>query len=142
MNKRERHQTIKQIIRLEKIATQEALKRRLSEEGIVVTQATLSRDLREIGLMKHRQEKGQAFYSLSQQSSRYFKPIVKKYILSVSRAAFMLVIHTDLGEADVLANFIDSKNDANILGTLAGADTLLIICKNEEIAKLYEQDLF
>ncbi len=53
----------------------------------------------------------------------------------------MLVLHTNLGEADVLANLIDSSDIAEILGTVAGADTLLVICKDEETAKAFESDL-
>lgn len=70
-----------------------------------------------------------------------FSTDVRYYVIKVDRAGFMLVLHTDLGEADVLANLIDNDHIEDILGTIAGADTLLVICRNEEIAAQYEKDL-
>ena len=131
MNKIERQNRIKRLIQSGHIGTQEEIKRHLQEEGINVTQATLSRDLREIGLLKLRDASGKLYYSLSETSETTFG----------ARAGFMLVLHTNLGEADVLANLIDSSDIAEILGTVAGADTLLVICKDEETAQAFESDL-
>ena len=64
--KRDRQAVIKQMISRDKIGTQEEIKQRLEAEGITVTQATLSRDLREIGLLKLRDEEGKLYYSLSE----------------------------------------------------------------------------
>ncbi|HGK8167122.1 TPA: arginine repressor [Streptococcus pyogenes] len=141
MNKMERQQQIKRIIQVEHIGTQEDIKNHLQKEGIVVTQATLSRDLREIGLLKLRDEQGKLYYSLSEPVATPFSPEVRFYVLKVDRAGFMLVLHTNLGEADVLANLIDNDAIEDILGTIAGADTLLVICRDEEIAKRFEKDL-
>ncbi|GAA0055006.1 arginine repressor [Streptococcus canis] len=140
MNKMERQQQIKQIIQAEHIGTQEEIKNALQKKGIVVTQATLSRDLREIGLLKLRDKQGKLYYSLSEPATP-FSPDVRFYVLKVDRAGFMLVLHTNLGEADVLANLIDNDAIEAILGTIAGADTLLVICRDEEIAKRFEKDL-
>ncbi|GAA0058426.1 arginine repressor [Streptococcus canis] len=141
MNKMERQQQIKQIIQAEHIGTQEEIKNALQKKGIVVTQATLSRDLREIGLLKLRDKQGKLYYSLSEPIVTPFSPDVRFYVLKVDRAGFMLVLHTNLGEADVLANLIDNDAIEAILGTIAGADTLLVICRDEEIAKRFEKDL-
>ncbi|HFD1874170.1 TPA: arginine repressor [Streptococcus pyogenes] len=141
MNKMERQQQIKRIIQAEHIGTQEDIKNHLQKEGIVVTQATLSRDLRAIGLLKLRDEQGKLYYSLSEPVATPFSPEVCFYVLKVDRAGFMLVLHTNLGEADVLANLIDNDAIEDILGTIAGADTLLVICRDEEIAKRFEKDL-
>ncbi|HEP4859852.1 TPA: arginine repressor [Streptococcus pyogenes] len=141
MNKMERQQQIKRIIQAEHIGTQEDIKNHLQKEGIVVTQATLSRDLREIGLLKLRDEQGKLYYSLSEPVATPFSPEVRFYVLKVDRAGFMLVLHTNLGEADVLANLIDNDAIEDILGTIAGADTLLVICRDEAIAKRFEKDL-
>ena len=77
MNKMERQQQIKRIIQAEHIGTQEDIKNHLQKEGIVVTQATLSRDLREIGLLKLRDEQGKLYYSLSEPVSTPFSPEVR-----------------------------------------------------------------
>lgn len=139
MNKIERQQQIKQLIQAEHIGTQEEIRRLLQKDGIVVTQATLSRDLREIGLLKLRDDRGKLYYSLSEPVATPFSPDVRFYVLKVDRAGFMLVLHTNLGEADVLANLIDNDAIEDVLGTIAGADTLLVICRDEEIAKRFEK---
>ncbi|MTC88237.1 arginine repressor [Streptococcus uberis] len=141
MNKIERQNRIKRIIQAEHVGTQEEIKQFLQAEGIIVTQATLSRDLREIGLLKLRNEQGKLYYSLSEPVASPFSPDVRYYVLKVDRAGFMLVLHTNLGEADVLANLIDNDHIDDIIGTVAGADTLLVICRNEDIAMRFEKDL-
>lgn len=141
MNKIERQHRIKRLIQTGHIGTQEEIKRQLQEEGINVTQATLSRDLREIGLLKLRDASGKLYYSLSDTTETTFGSTIRSYILKVNRAGFMLVLHTNLGEADVLANLVDGSDIPEILGTVAGADTLLVICKDEDTAKLFERDL-
>ncbi|KGR72319.1 arginine repressor [Streptococcus phocae subsp. phocae] len=141
MNKMERQNQIKRIIQAEPIGTQEEIKQLLQKEGIVVTQATLSRDLREIGLLKLRNDQGKLYYSLSEPVVTPFSPDVRFYVQKVDRAGFMLVLHTQLGEADVLANLIDSNQIDDVVGTIAGADTLLVICRDEIIAKRFEKDL-
>ena len=138
--KRDRQAVIKQMISRDKIGTQEEIKQRLEAEGITVTQATLSRDLREIGLLKLRDEEGKLYYSLSEHVLSSLDPTVKDYVKSVSRAQFMLVLHTELGEADVLANLIDSDGNPEILGAVAGADTLLVICKDAVVAERLESE--
>ena len=90
--KRDRQAVIKQMISRDKIGTQEEIKQRLEAEGITVTQATLSRDLREIGLLKLRDEEGRLYYSLSEHVLPSLDPTVKDYVKSVSRAQFMLVL--------------------------------------------------
>lgn len=141
MNKTERQAKIRYLIQNGHISTQEAIKRALQDEGIQVTQATLSRDLREIGLLKRRDADGKLYYSLSSSSVSRFTPVIRSYILKVARADFILVLHTNLGEADVLANLIDSAQLPDLLGTVAGADTLLLICKDGTVAAEVEQDL-
>ena len=127
--KRDRQAVIKQMISRDKIGTQEEIKQRLEAEGITVTQATLSRDLREIGLLKLRDEEGKLYYSLSEHVLPSLDPTVKDYVKSVSRAQFMLVLHTELGEAN-----------PEIFGTVAGADTLLVICKDAVVAERLESE--
>ncbi|MCF0240172.1 MAG: arginine repressor [Streptococcus gallolyticus] len=141
MNKKERQNKIRQLIQSGRIGTQEEIKRQLLEEGISVTQATLSRDLREIGLLKLRDADGKLYYSVSHPSNLQLSPSVYEYVTKVNRADFMLVLHTNLGEADILANIIDGQGNPNILGTVAGADTLLVICKDSNVAAGFEREL-
>ena len=63
------------------------------------------------------------------------------YIISVSRAMFILVVRTGLGEADLVADAIDTSNRSDVLGTIAGADTLLITCQDEASAANFEREI-
>ena len=108
MNKKDRQERIIRLIQEGNIGTQEEIKRYLQDDGISVTQATLSRDLRELGLLKLRNSDGKLYYSLSTQTNPQLDPAIYSYVKKLERAGFMLVIHTNLGEADVLANIIDA----------------------------------
>ena len=121
MKKTERHLLIQQMIRNEKLSTQKEIQDRLEAKGIAVTQTTLSRDLRDLGLVKVKR-KDQLYYILSSHAK------------SVSRAEFTLVLRTELGEAALLANGVDEMSDERILGTVAGANTLLIVCRDQDAA--------
>lgn len=142
MNKSVRHEVIKTLIRQEKIGRQADIQRGLEKEGIFVTQTTLSRDLRELGLVKV-YENGQAFYSLTTDSTddRTFSQLLADYAYKVERVSFILVLHSDLGEAALMANIIDAQKPDTILGTVAGADTLLVICRDEDAAKQVETEI-
>ncbi|MEY8434990.1 arginine repressor [Streptococcus hyointestinalis] len=141
MNKKDRQERIIRLIQEGNIGTQEEIKRYLQDDGISVTQATLSRDLRELGLLKLRNSDGKLYYSLSTQTNPQLDPAIYSYVKKLERAGFMLVIHTNLGEADVLANIVDAENNDTILGTVAGADTLLVICKDEMVASRLEKEI-
>ena len=141
MNKKDRQERIIRLIQEGNIGTQEEIKRYLQDDGISVTQATLSRDLRELGLLKLRNSDVKLYYSLSTQTNPQLDPAIYSYVKKLERAGFMLVIHTNLGEADVLANIIDAENNDTILGTVAGADTLLVICKDEMVASRLEKEI-
>lgn len=141
MKRSERQELIKRLIAEEVLATQEDLKSRLVEQGVQVTQATLSRDIRDMGLLKLAMGRGKRQYVLPETLPKSFSTAVYDLVLGVSRADFMLVVKTELGNADVLANIIDAEKKADVLGTVAGADTLLIICQDKDAAAAYEASL-
>ncbi|HFH9838954.1 TPA: arginine repressor [Streptococcus suis] len=141
MNKVGRHELIKNMIRQEKIGRQTDIQQALESHGVVVTQTTLSRDLRELGVIKIH-ENGQSFYSLAvEEDGVNFIQLLAQYAYKVDRASFILVLHSELGEAALMANIIDAEKPKSILGTLAGADTLLVICRDEEAAKQVESEI-
>lgn len=141
MKKAERRDKIQRLIASRPIRTQEEIKEYLKVEGIEVTQATLSRDLRAIGLLKTRDSEGRHYYTISQTESTGIGKQAAEFVKTVDRVQFQVVIHTPLGEADLLANMIDGLKHEDILGTIAGADTLLVICRNEKTAMILEKDL-
>ncbi|HFI0361470.1 TPA: arginine repressor [Streptococcus suis] len=141
MNKAGRHDLIKSMIRQEKIGRQTDIQQGLEARGVVVTQTTLSRDLRELGVIKIH-ENGQSFYSLTIEEERVnFIQLLAQYAYKVDRASFILVLHSELGEAALMANIIDAEKPETILGTLAGANTLLVICRDDVAAQQVEAEI-
>ena len=125
----ERRRLIREIVSQKKIPTQSELAKSLLDYGVKVTQATLSRDIKELGLAKFH-ENGMNYYAVynQTQASSDFASIYREFILSIQSVMFMIVCHTRLGEADLLANEFDEAGRSEILGTIAGADTLLVVC--------------
>ena len=141
MRKRERHQLIKRMIAEEKLGTQKEIQDRLEACDVFVTQTTLSRDLRELGLTKVKKN-DVVYYVLANETEKIdLVEFLSHHLEGVARAEFTLVLHTKLGEASVLANVVDSNKDGWILGTVAGANTLLVICKDQHAAKVMEERL-
>ena len=141
MRKRERHQLIKRMITEEKLGTQKEIQDRLEACDVFVTQTTLSRDLRELGLTKVKKN-DVVYYVLANETEKIdLAEFLSHHLEGVARAEFTLVLHTKLGEASVLANVVDSNKDGWILGTVAGANTLLVICKDQHAAKVMEERL-
>ena len=141
MRKRERHQLIKRMITEEKLGTQKEIQDRLEACDVFVTQTTLSRDLRELGLTKVKKN-DVVYYVLANETDKIdLVEFLSHHLEGVARAEFTLVLHTKLGEASVLANVVDSNKDGWILGTVAGANTLLVICKDQHAAKVMEERL-
>ncbi len=141
MRKKDRHSLIKQMITEEKLGTQKEIQDRLEARNVFVTQTTLSRDLREIGLTKVKKN-DMVYYVLANETDKIdLVDFLSHHLEGVARAEFTLVLHTKLGEAAVLANVVDSNEDGWILGTVAGANTLLVICKDQHAAKVMEERL-
>ncbi len=141
MNRRERLKVIKEIINSKKVSSQEELARELEDRGFSATQSTVSRDLAELRLTKVRNHRQQEYYSLD---SRFYRENMFNYekfgskfkesVLSVSKAQNILVIRTYPGEAQGTAAILDGMNFVEILGTVAGDDTIICIADNEENA--------
>ena len=141
MRKRERHQLIKRMITEEKLGTQKEIQDRLEACDVFVTQTTLSRDLRELGLTKVKKNDVVCYVLANETEKIDLVEFLSHHLEGVARAEFTLVLHTKLGEASVLANVVDSNKDGWILGTVAGANTLLVICKDQHAAKVMEERL-
>ena len=139
--KKRTHQLIKRMITEEKLGTQKEIQDRLEACDVFVTQTTLSRDLRELGLTKVKKN-DVVYYVLANETEKIdLVEFLSHHLEGVARAEFTLVLHTKLGEASVLANVVDSNKDGWILGTVAGANTLLVICKDQHAAKVMEERL-
>lgn len=141
MNREERLKLITSLISEQQVTNQTQLVDLLSKQGYSVTQATLSRDIRDLGIAKIHRD-GKSYYVIlnSGDNQPRFQAIYRQFVLSVSSVMFMVVAHTRLGEADLLANEFDTAHRPEILGTVAGADTLLIVCASVQFAdKLFTE---
>lgn len=136
MNKGQRHIKIRDLIGNNDIETQDDLVHRLRTAGFNVTQATVSRDIKELHLVKVPMIDGRYKYSLP--SDQRFNPLQKlkralvDSFISIDNTANMIVIKTLPGNANAVGALIDNLDWEEIMGTICGDDTILIICRSEK----------
>ncbi len=128
MEKQARHFAIKEIISGSVVSNQDELRHKLKGRGFSVTQATLSRDLKELGVA--RVSSGDVLKYVIQPAvseTQILRPLVGAQIVSIRQNEAMIVIRTLPGSASVVAEYLDTLSNADIIGTLAGDNTLLVI---------------
>lgn len=132
MSKRDRHKHIVEVIRSQRVTSQEALRELLLERGIEVTQATLSRDMRELRLVKVPAADGVGFYSSPEEwdSTPSLESLLPTLFHSAEGVDHLLVVRTMKGGAQTVAAGIDWEEWPEVLGTLAGDDTILLILRD------------
>lgn len=127
----ERQRRIVQILRSRAVSSQEELARQLRRHGEEVTQATLSRDLEELGAVKVR-ENGRVVYRLPEeppQGDERLRRMLREFAIEVDSSANMVVVKTPPGTANVVARALDTASMKDIIGTVAGDDTIMIVCR-------------
>lgn len=132
--KARRHEAILRIVRREVVDSQERLRARLRAEGLAVTQATLSRDMREIGLSKVATPRG-ARYAASASIAAVrssLAAVVPSLLVSTDGTGPLLVLRTAAGGAAAVAAALDAEAWPEILGTIAGSDTTLVVARSEQ----------
>jgi transcriptional regulator of arginine metabolism len=133
--KQERHNAIRELIAASPITSQDELGRRLVKRGFYVTQATLSRDVHELHLSK-----GPNGYALpngmpaDDDDQPAIEEMLSSFGLKVKQALNQLVLITTTGGAQAVALAIDSEDWPEVVGTIAGDDTVLIICPDDKQA--------
>ncbi|ART77118.1 transcriptional regulator AhrC/ArgR [Sutcliffiella horikoshii] len=139
MTKGQRHIKIRELITNSEIETQDELVDRLKSLGFNVTQATVSRDIKELHLVKVPLLDGRYKYSLP--ADQRFNPLQKlkrslmDAFVKIDIAGHMIVMKTMPGNANAIGVLIDNLDWSEILGTICGDDTCLIICRTPEDAK-------
>jgi transcriptional regulator of arginine metabolism len=131
--KARRKAIIVELVEREAITSQEQLREKLRERGIEATQATLSRDIRELGLVKRAADG--AYRRVAAEGSvpageATLRRAVEEYLRTQERIDQLLVLRTDPGQAQPLAVAIDRARLAEIAGTIGGDDTILVICRS------------
>ena len=143
VSKHERHNTIRQLVEAESITSQDELRRKLARRGFDVTQATLSRDIHELHLYK-----GPSGYAANgnghveeEEEQPAVAEVLSSFGVAVRQAQNQLVLRTTSGGAQPVALAIDHEEWHDVVGTLAGDDTVLIICPDPRRASSMREKL-
>lgn len=135
--KKDLTQALQKLLQTATINSQHSLQQALEQQGFSVTQSTVSRLLRKLGAVKVSNDKGVAIYTLPQgiAPAKVIEPL-KSLVLDIQHNDTMIVIHTNPGAAPLIAHVLDSYRPVDILGTIAGDDTIFIAPNDtKEIAK-------
>jgi transcriptional regulator of arginine metabolism len=143
VSKRDRHGRILDIIKHQRVASQEGLREVLQVQGIDVTQATLSRDIRELRLVKVPDSDGASRYALPEEweSTPPLETLLPTLFVSAEGVGNFLVVRTMKGGAQAIALGIDWEEWPEVMGTLAGDDTILIILREVEAVESVRERL-
>ena len=136
--KSHRQSLILEVIERESVTSQEELRARLMELGVTTTQATLSRDIRDLRLVKQAPDgsyKRATAVAPADEADGDVAQAVADYLREHEVVAQMLVLKTDPGQAQALAIALDRGRLLDVVGTIAGDDTILVICRTPEGAQ-------
>lgn len=144
--KKGRQEKILELINNYEIDTQDALMERLCAEGYPVTQATVSRDIRDLDLVKVATQSGSYKYVVSDISrrnsrSRGHLSVVSDTVIGVKCAQNIIVLKTAPGMAQAVAIAVDRMPDDEIVGTVAGDDTIIAVSPDAETAEAVAQKM-
>ena len=138
MSKSFRHGQILKLVRSNRISTQEELAQGLKKLGIQTTQVTLSRDIREMRLVKTQEGYAE---SGPEESGPHFHTLASEFLLDVRAAQNLVVLRTAPGHANSVAVALDNEEWSEIVGTIAGDDTILVIAPDAAVAARIQKKL-
>lgn len=147
MRKSDRHKVIKRVIIDNEIETQDELLNYLKRENIYLTQSTISRDLRELKIVKSYIKDGKKKLTLiaeapnEDQLEKKLKKSINDYTSSIRQINFLIILHTMPNGATVIANYMDEIEFADVVATVASYDTLIIVTRSEYIAQHFAEKL-
>ena len=144
--KGDRQRLIESIVSRKRVGTQFELLDALADAGCVVTQATISRDIRELGLEKTHDPLGRPRYVLPHAVRRVdpdeaLNTILSQFGRRAAPAGNIVVVQAELGSAPAIARALDQLSHARIVGTLAGDDTVLVVAASERDARSLAREL-
>lgn len=137
--KKQRQSKIIEIIESRGVSTQEDLKRYLEDSGIQVTQATLSRDINELRIRKQMSPNGAYIYVKG--AALEYPPMFKESVVDVVYACNTAVIKCHTGMAQAVCAMLDKMDCDEILGTIAGDDTIFALMKTESAAADFTREM-
>ncbi|HTW08903.1 MAG TPA: arginine repressor [Acidimicrobiales bacterium] len=133
LTKTQRQHRVAQLLEKQVVTSQAELVRLLAEQGVDATQVTASRDLEELGAVKVRRQGGALVYALPEGSRERLAPdvhlrrVLGEWVADIATSANLVVVRTPPGCAHVVASALDRAGLAEIVGTVAGDDTVLVI---------------
>ena len=133
VNKKRRQQLILELVAAQPVASQEELRQLLEDRGFAVTQSTLSRDLRELRLARIPSAQGARYASpeaLAEDHRTALEDVLPQFFQSSDGVGELLVVKTIAGGAQPIAEAIDAQAYPDVLGTIGGENTILIICRS------------
>jgi transcriptional regulator of arginine metabolism len=134
-NKRERQALILELVQARPVSSQEDLRRLLAARGLDVTQATLSRDLRDLGLARVTTEDGVRYVvpeALADDSGPALGVTLAQFFASIDGVGELIVLRALPGGAQPVAEAIDAEAWPEVLGTIGGENTILVVCRSAE----------
>jgi transcriptional regulator of arginine metabolism len=138
-----RQSQILDVIDHDAVASQEELRTRLKDRGIAATQATISRDLKQLGLVKRAGDGAYVRPGTERAGGvgDQVKRAVRTLMRGLERVDALLVVRTDRGQAQGLAEWLDRAQLQEVAGTLGGDDTILVVCRSSAAAESIEKML-
>lgn len=142
----ERHRLIESVVSRKRVGTQFELLDALAASGCAVTQATISRDIRELRLEKTRDQFGRPRYVLPNVTRRTdpaeaLNSVLGQFGRKATPAGNIVVLQSELGAAPAIARALDQLGHERVVGTLAGDDTVLVIAPSERDARTLAREL-
>lgn len=137
LGKPQRQHRIGRLIEEQAVSSQVQLVELLAAEGVVATQATVSRDLEELGALKVRIPGGATAYAIPEHSKErpapddHLRRVMGEFVVEVTSSANLVVLRTPPGSAHVIGSALDRAGLPEVLGTVAGDDTVLIVCAEQ-----------
>lgn len=133
--KRRRQQAILDLVRAEPLSSQQAILERLRRRGFDVTQPTVSRDLDELGLARVRDAQGRLRYALPEAAApaggvERLRHLLDEFALSIEASGSLVVLKTPPGAANAVAQVLDQVGVEDVIGTVAGDDTILVVARD------------
>jgi transcriptional regulator of arginine metabolism len=141
-----RQSLVLELVDREPMTSQEQLRARLRDRGIAVTQATLSRDIRDLGLVKRAGDGAYSRPGVNNGGAHVEQPIVLRravaeFLRRAEAVQQLVVLKTDPGQAQPLAVALDHAHMPSVVGTIGGDDTILVICRGGEEAQQFTRQL-
>jgi transcriptional regulator of arginine metabolism len=141
----DRQGAILRLVQDHSVSTQEELAEALRQEGLDAVQATISRDIAQLGLVKVRDQAGRLVYALPGGADldrlSELTSALRRWAMSLDASGNLLVVHTPPGHANALAQAIDQARLPDVLGTIAGDDTITVIAREGVQGATLEREL-